>query len=117
MGVQAIVELTTGVKLPTPMEWPFTQETNEEQHTRIRLSSSLFSNGALMTNEHLNDRFRARRSKSRLYCSVGVLNFGYMNGHRSDFVSVCIELSVTSVLRISCPGHSAANGPICSPAT
>ncbi|KAF5377145.1 hypothetical protein D9757_008793 [Collybiopsis confluens] len=28
---QAIVELQTGVQLPTPLEWPFTQETNEDQ--------------------------------------------------------------------------------------
>ncbi|KAJ3722293.1 P-loop containing nucleoside triphosphate hydrolase protein [Lentinula raphanica] len=35
---QAIVELQTGVQLPTPLEWPFSQETNEEQSTDIRLS-------------------------------------------------------------------------------
>ncbi|KAF9067262.1 P-loop containing nucleoside triphosphate hydrolase protein [Rhodocollybia butyracea] len=35
---QAIVELQTGVQLPTPLEWPFTQETNEQQSTDIRLS-------------------------------------------------------------------------------
>lgn len=35
---EAIVELQTGVKLPTPLEWPFTQETNEQQSTDIRLS-------------------------------------------------------------------------------
>ncbi|KIK71569.1 hypothetical protein GYMLUDRAFT_33772 [Collybiopsis luxurians FD-317 M1] len=35
---QAIVELQTGVQLPTPLEWPFTQETNQQQSTDIRLS-------------------------------------------------------------------------------
>ncbi|RDB29443.1 ABC transporter A family member 2 [Hypsizygus marmoreus] len=35
---QAIVQLKTGVQLPTPLEWPFTNKTNEEQSTDIRLS-------------------------------------------------------------------------------
>lgn len=35
---QAIIELKTGVKLPTPQEWPYTKETNEEQATHTRLS-------------------------------------------------------------------------------
>ncbi|KAH9926492.1 uncharacterized protein B0H18DRAFT_1118977 [Fomitopsis serialis] len=34
----AIVELTTGRTPETPMEWPFTQESNTEQYTDIRLS-------------------------------------------------------------------------------
>ncbi|KZT73392.1 hypothetical protein DAEQUDRAFT_684394 [Daedalea quercina L-15889] len=34
----AIIELTTGRTPETPMEWPFTQETNTEQYTDIRLS-------------------------------------------------------------------------------
>ncbi|KAF5332545.1 hypothetical protein D9611_005149 [Ephemerocybe angulata] len=34
----AIIELQTGVQVPTPREWAFTQETNEEQKTDIRLS-------------------------------------------------------------------------------
>ncbi|KAL0954635.1 hypothetical protein HGRIS_003590 [Hohenbuehelia grisea] len=35
---QAIIELTTGVQVPTPLEWPFSRETNEEQNTKIRVS-------------------------------------------------------------------------------
>ncbi|KAG5653903.1 hypothetical protein H0H81_009495 [Sphagnurus paluster] len=35
---QAIIELKTGVQLPTPLEWPFSQETNKEQRENIRLS-------------------------------------------------------------------------------
>ncbi|KAG2022539.1 multidrug resistance protein 1 [Coprinopsis cinerea AmutBmut pab1-1] len=35
---QAIIELQTGVEVPTPLEWPFTQETNEQQETDVRLS-------------------------------------------------------------------------------
>ncbi|KAJ7157322.1 hypothetical protein C8R46DRAFT_1040351 [Mycena filopes] len=35
---QAIIELRTGVTVPTPLEWPFTNETNEEQDKRTRLS-------------------------------------------------------------------------------
>lgn len=35
---RAIIELQTGVQMPTPQEWPFTQETNEEQQTEVRLS-------------------------------------------------------------------------------
>ncbi|KAK0481451.1 hypothetical protein IW261DRAFT_1075379 [Armillaria novae-zelandiae] len=35
---QAIIELHTGERLPTPFQWPFTQETNEERDTRTRLS-------------------------------------------------------------------------------
>ncbi|KAJ7508422.1 hypothetical protein B0H11DRAFT_2304369 [Mycena galericulata] len=35
---QAIIELRTGVTVATPLEWPFTNETNEEQSTRTRLS-------------------------------------------------------------------------------
>ncbi|KAK7686529.1 hypothetical protein QCA50_010128 [Cerrena zonata] len=35
---KAIVDLRTGQQLPTPLEWPFTQETNDEQFTQIRLS-------------------------------------------------------------------------------
>ncbi|CDO76478.1 hypothetical protein BN946_scf184615.g4 [Trametes cinnabarina] len=34
----AIIELQTGTTPQTPLEWPFTQETNEEQFTDIRLS-------------------------------------------------------------------------------
>ncbi len=36
--MQAIIELQTGTAPQTPIEWPFTQETNEEQFTSIRLS-------------------------------------------------------------------------------
>ncbi|KAF7340910.1 hypothetical protein MSAN_02075900 [Mycena sanguinolenta] len=35
---QAIIELRTGVTAATPLEWPFTNETNEEQDKRTRLS-------------------------------------------------------------------------------
>lgn len=35
---QAIIELKTGEQAPTPIQWPFTQETNEEQNTLTRLS-------------------------------------------------------------------------------
>ncbi|KAI0830875.1 P-loop containing nucleoside triphosphate hydrolase protein [Trametes gibbosa] len=34
----AIIELQTGNAPQTPLEWPFTQETNDEQNTDIRLS-------------------------------------------------------------------------------
>lgn len=40
---RAIVELRTGQRLPTPLEWPFTQETNDEQFTQIRLSKHTVS--------------------------------------------------------------------------
>jgi hypothetical protein len=36
--VQAIIELRTGITVPAPLEWPFTNETNEEQDKRTRLS-------------------------------------------------------------------------------
>jgi ATP-binding cassette subfamily A (ABC1) protein 3 len=36
--VKAIIELQTGIPQQTPLEWPFNQETNEEQKKRIRLS-------------------------------------------------------------------------------
>ncbi|KAF8640810.1 hypothetical protein AX17_000459 [Amanita inopinata Kibby_2008] len=35
---QAIIEFQTGIHLDAPLEWPFTQETNNEQNTEIRLS-------------------------------------------------------------------------------
>ncbi|TFK69908.1 P-loop containing nucleoside triphosphate hydrolase protein [Pluteus cervinus] len=35
---QAIIELRTGQQVPTPLEWPFTIETNEQQATDTRLS-------------------------------------------------------------------------------
>ncbi|TFK69897.1 P-loop containing nucleoside triphosphate hydrolase protein [Pluteus cervinus] len=35
---QAIIELRTGQQVPTPLEWPFTIETNEHQATVTRLS-------------------------------------------------------------------------------
>ncbi|KAF9535634.1 hypothetical protein CPB83DRAFT_878765 [Crepidotus variabilis] len=35
---KAIIELKTGVQQQTPLEWPYTEETNEEQLTRLRLS-------------------------------------------------------------------------------
>ncbi|EDR15973.1 uncharacterized protein LACBIDRAFT_187302 [Laccaria bicolor S238N-H82] len=35
---QAIIDMQTGVQVPTPLEWPFSQETNEEQATDMRLS-------------------------------------------------------------------------------
>ncbi|KLO20603.1 P-loop containing nucleoside triphosphate hydrolase protein [Schizopora paradoxa] len=34
----AIIELGTNATTPTPLEWPFTQETNKEQFTKIRLN-------------------------------------------------------------------------------
>ncbi|KAL5533846.1 hypothetical protein ACEPAG_306 [Sanghuangporus baumii] len=34
----AIIELQTGSEVPTPLEWPYTQETNKEQFEEIRLS-------------------------------------------------------------------------------
>jgi len=36
--IQAIIELRTGSQMPTPLEWPFSQETNQEQSTDTRLS-------------------------------------------------------------------------------
>lgn len=38
---QAIIELQTGIQQQTPLEWPFSQETNEEQSTKTRLSKSI----------------------------------------------------------------------------
>ncbi|KAF4612016.1 hypothetical protein D9613_004324 [Agrocybe pediades] len=35
---KAIIELQTGVEQQTPLEWPFNQETNEQQRDDIRLS-------------------------------------------------------------------------------
>ncbi|KAF7436184.1 hypothetical protein PC9H_003010 [Pleurotus ostreatus] len=35
---EAIIQLRTGIQTPVPMEWPFTQATNEEQSRDIRLS-------------------------------------------------------------------------------
>jgi ATP-binding cassette subfamily A (ABC1) protein 3 len=35
---QAVIELRTGKSLHPPLEWPFNQETNEEQSTETRLS-------------------------------------------------------------------------------
>ncbi|KAF8634881.1 hypothetical protein AX15_000635 [Amanita polypyramis BW_CC] len=35
---KTIIELQTGIQLKSPLEWPFTQETNEEQNTDIRIS-------------------------------------------------------------------------------
>ena len=41
---QAIMEMQTGVPQQTPLEWPFTQLTNEDERTQIRLSTiSIFS--------------------------------------------------------------------------
>lgn len=37
---QAIIELRTGVQTPTPLEWPFTRETNAQQALKTRLSES-----------------------------------------------------------------------------
>lgn len=36
---QAIIELKTGAQIPTPLEWPYTKETNEEQARDTRLST------------------------------------------------------------------------------
>jgi ATP-binding cassette subfamily A (ABC1) protein 3 len=35
--------MQTGVQVPTPLEWPFSQETNEEQATSMRLSTYCLS--------------------------------------------------------------------------
>jgi len=35
---QAIIELRTGSPVVTPQEWPFSNETNEEEALRLRLS-------------------------------------------------------------------------------
>lgn len=37
---QAIIELRSGQQVPTPMEWPYSQETNQQQATNTRLSTS-----------------------------------------------------------------------------
>jgi hypothetical protein len=42
LAAQAIIELRTGVTVPSPLEWPFTNETNEEQDKRTRLSTFNF---------------------------------------------------------------------------
>jgi len=40
--MQAIIQLHTGQSnLPTPLEWPYSIETDEEQNLKIRLSESL----------------------------------------------------------------------------
>lgn len=35
---QAIIELRTGAPVATPLEWPFSNETNEEEKLDLRLS-------------------------------------------------------------------------------
>jgi hypothetical protein len=37
---QAIIELQTGISQQTPLEWPYTNITNAEQETNIRLSNA-----------------------------------------------------------------------------
>lgn len=54
---EAIIELQTGVKLPTPLEWPFTQETNQQQSTDIRLSKCLCLINAFTHIPRLHSRF------------------------------------------------------------
>ena len=44
--LQALIELRTGTQLPTPLEWPFSQETNQEQSTNTRLSMCFTTNTA-----------------------------------------------------------------------
>ena len=39
---QAIIELQTGISQQTPLEWPYTNITNAEQETNIRLSESVY---------------------------------------------------------------------------
>lgn len=39
---QAIIELQTGIPQETPLEWPYTNITNAEQETNIRLSESVY---------------------------------------------------------------------------
>jgi ATP-binding cassette, subfamily A (ABC1), member 3 len=39
---QAIIAITTGVEPPAPEEWPFTNESNEEQSLKTRLSMLVF---------------------------------------------------------------------------
>ena len=43
LSLQAIIELRSGQGVPTPVEWPYTQETNQEQATNTRLSTSFAS--------------------------------------------------------------------------
>ena len=38
MTSQAIIELRTGAPVPTPQEWAFSNETNEEEGLDLRLS-------------------------------------------------------------------------------
>ena len=40
--------MQTGVQVPTPLEWPFSQETNEEQATHMRLSMPCLSGLCLL---------------------------------------------------------------------
>lgn len=41
LSFQAIIETQTGIQQQTPLEWPFNEETNQEQSTRTRLSKSI----------------------------------------------------------------------------
>jgi hypothetical protein len=59
---RAIISVTTGVEMPTPAEWPFTNESNEEQALKTRLSPS--SHFALyMLLYDLPHRFQLWRAK------------------------------------------------------
>lgn len=40
LGTQAIIELQTKEIVPTPQEWPFTQESNAEENLHMRISMS-----------------------------------------------------------------------------
>ncbi|KAF8204239.1 hypothetical protein K438DRAFT_1757492 [Mycena galopus ATCC 62051] len=69
---RAIIELRTGVTVPTPLEWPFTNETNEEQDKRTRLSFIRGIRELLV----IAFRRRAREPSNATYEGHGSARFG-----------------------------------------
>jgi ATP-binding cassette subfamily A (ABC1) protein 3 len=68
----AIASLLSNSTLPTPLEWPFTRETNAEQATRTRLSAlrRVTYRGAMLTKR---GRLYTRAAHATRACSVHLL--------------------------------------------
>lgn len=71
LKMEAIIELRTNVSVPTPLEWPFTRETNEEQNTLIRLSEYDAKAFHAPLTEFTLERLHPRNSHVACYRLVG----------------------------------------------
>jgi ATP-binding cassette subfamily A (ABC1) protein 3 len=91
--LKAIIELQTGIPQQTPLEWPFNQETNEEQKKRIRLSTFSRCAGILILTYSAN-RLPQGHQVPACYCPVRFLPCTYIQDCRIRHIRIRAHLSI-----------------------